>query len=402
MRILVVSTWWPYPPTNGSRLRAFHLVQALARRHAITLLAFGPEGGAAEGDRAEPAGVRSVRVPRSGAGRRSLVGLLNPVPRHFLEIDSDVMRAHVRREAQGQDCVLALQIEAARYAAEVSEVPRIFDEVELTVYRERVERGGPIPVRARHGLTWLKHRSFARRLINRFDAATCVSDLERAGVAAIGVDPTRLHVVPNGVSIVPGPHGRRVETQLVYPGSVRFSANLDAVRVLVREILPAVRAERPDVTLLVTGDTTGVDLSGLQAPGVTFTGEVHDIERVVATSAVCVVPLRIGGGTRLKVLQAMAVGTPVVSTPKGVEGLALEPGRDVEIADSPEALSRRVVHLLADPQRAAALTTQAMATVRARYTWDTAADAIERAIAAGVSHHRVREGSVSRRVNSGI
>ena len=165
-------------------------------------------------------------------------------------------------------------------------------------------------------------------------------------------------------------------SQLVYPGSVTFSANLDAVRHFVREVLPLVRRVRSDVTFVVTGSTEGVEIADLAAcEGVTFTGHLPDVGALVMESAACVVPLRIGGGTRLKVLQAMALGTPVVSTEKGIEGLDVEPERHVLVADGRESFAAQVLRVLSEPVLAEALSTNGHRLVRKRYGWDAIGDA---------------------------
>ena len=159
-----------------------------------------------------------------------------------------------------------------------------------------------------------------------------------------------MSIVPNGVDVTraslaaPAP----ADSRLIYPGSITYDANLDAVTFFASEILPLIRRARPHVELWVTGSTAGVETSALAGAGVRFTGLLPDVDAAVRDSTVCVVPLRIGGGTRMKVLQAMALGTPVVATPKGVEGLDVMPGRHVLVADSPAHFAEQTLRLLQD------------------------------------------------------
>src|SRR5262249_51624534 len=136
--------------------------------------------------------------------------------------------------------------------------------------------------------------------------------------------------------------------RMIYSGSVTYFANLDAVRYFAQDIFPLIRRARP-ASFVITGSTGDIDVSDLLLDGtVTFTGRVPDAAHLVAHSSVVVVPLRIGGGTRLKILEAMAVGTPVVTTRKGAEGLDVEHGENILIADSPDAFAKAVLRVLDD------------------------------------------------------
>src|SRR5262249_42734291 len=153
--------------------------------------------------------------------------------------------------------------------------------------------------------------------------------------------------------------------------SITYSANLDAVRFFTSEIFPTIRRSRPDVSFIVTGSTGQVDTSALTLGGqVTFTGRVPDVGRLVGESSVCVVPLRAGGGTRLKILEAMAIGTPVVTTTKGAEGLAVNDDEHLLIADSPHEFAACVLRLMDDAALRERLATNGRRLIEARYTWD--------------------------------
>jgi glycosyltransferase involved in cell wall biosynthesis len=159
------------------------------------------------------------------------------------------------------------------------------------------------------------------------------------------------------------------------------------VRYFVRDVLPTVRRTRPDARLVVTGSTDGADLDGLSArDGVEFTGRLPEVDAVVAGSEVCVVPLRIGGGTRLKVLKAMALGTPVVSTARGIEGLEVQDGRHLLVGADAAEFASRVVALLEEPARGATLAAEARRLVSDVYDWERV----------GALWEQVIEGAVAR------
>lgn len=375
MKLLVVSSWFPYPPDNGSKLRAYHLLTALARRHAVTLLSFAEPGE----ERRTPElkalceTVCTVRSnPYKPLGRLSHRHLFSSTPRSYAQNHSLAMQALVDREAPAHGAAVALQIGAALYLARHDRMPRVLEEIEAGSMRDQY-CGQPISVaRARHGLTWWKFARFVRQLVGAFDRTTVVSDLERQHLADIGCDMTRVRVVPNGVerSDLLRPN-RPVAGRLVYPGSITYSANLDAVQHFLSETFPRIQAARPDVSFRVTGAIGDVDVRRLSAdPAVTFTGRLDDVKTLITQCAVCVVPLRKGGGTRLKILESMALGTPVVSTTKGAEGLSVVPERDVLLADSPDAFAAQVLRILNNPLLRARLSASGRNLVGQSYTWD--------------------------------
>jgi glycosyltransferase involved in cell wall biosynthesis len=394
MRLLVVSTWSPWPPDNGSRVRAYQLLRRLARRHILTLLAFGEPGSPEDRDalRAFCGHVEIVPPARLSGGRLRTRGLLSPVPRYFLQTDSAQMRSVVAAHVKRHDAALALQVDAARYLSGCPGVPRVFEEVEVGAYRDApLTETSPLR-RVRRRLTWSKYRRFVRGLVDECDRSTVVSDAERGHLLAIGCDPDRVAVVPNGADAAEVlPPRSPAAGRVIYPGPVAYPANLDAVRYFVREVFPLVRRARPDATFVVTGSTDGADLGDLVAiDGVSFTGRVPQVESMLSESAACVVPLRVGGGTRLKVLQSMALGTPVISTRKGIEGLEVEAGREVLVANDSQAFAASVLRVLNETALANALSIAGHRLVRDRYSWDAIDGALERVIQRAVADYASR------------
>jgi polysaccharide biosynthesis protein PslH len=160
------------------------------------------------------------------------------------------------------------------------------------------------------------------------------------------------------------------------------------VRYFAGEVLPLVRSEEPDVAFWITGSTEGVDVAGLgRVDGVTFTGRLPDVTQTVAQSLACVVPLRHGGGTRLKVLEAMALGTPVISTSKGIEGLDVEPGVHVLVANEPNDFANQTLRVMRDPALASRLTLAARRRVEDQYGWNAIGEALDAVLADAVSVH---------------
>jgi glycosyltransferase involved in cell wall biosynthesis len=221
-------------------------------------------------------------------------------------------------------------------------------------------------------LTFRKARRYEQRLFSRFSLCLVTSTRDQREVEALLGRRNGVAVVRNGVDLAGGAPVRapHMEKTLIYPGPIAYSANLDAVQYFIDEILPVLSSRIPDVRLIVTGSTDGVRLDRLTNAHVEFTGQLDDVRSLVAGSASCVVPLRIGGGTRLKILEAMALGTPVVSTSKGAEGLDVVDEEHLLIADSASAFADQIVRVLSDPPLAMRLTRNARALVEARYGWE--------------------------------
>jgi glycosyltransferase involved in cell wall biosynthesis len=376
MRLLVVSSWFPYPTDNGSRVRIAHLLEALARDHAITVLSFGREGADEQLAPLRRYCPTVHVVPHSPRGPLRAGGLLSTVPRYYAQTTSPEMLALIAAQAPLNDVAVGMQIRAAYHLVEARpRIPILFEEVEVGAMRP--EAVGPSTPwrRARHRLTWWKHRRFLRRLIDQVDRVTVVSAPERDHLIARGCASDRVAVVPNAGDVPGGPVEPRVRLpRLIYPGAVTFSANLDAVSYFVRDVWPRIRRARPDLEFVVTGETTGVDVSDLAAvEGVRFTGRLPEVDSHIAASLACVVPLRVGGGTRLKVLHAMALGTPVVSTSKGIEGLDLEPEQHLLLADTAEALAAQALRVAGDDALGQRLAVAARERVREAYTWERSA-----------------------------
>lgn len=385
MRLLVVSTWFPWPMDNGSRLRIAHLLEAVAKDHPITLLSFGREGGGEDVAPLRRYAEAVHVVPNTPPGRLAAAGLFSTVPRYFAQTRSPEMLALIAAEASRHDAAMAMQIRAAYHLVEARPgIPILFEEAEVGA---ALEPSGTGPARgwrrARQRLTWWKHRRFLQRLIGQVDRVTVVSAPERDHLEALGCEAERVAVVPNGVTLPAGSPVRRPRApRLIYPGAVTFSANLDAVAFFIREAWPRIRGARPDLEFVVTGETSGVDVSDLASvDGVRFTGRLPDVDGLIAESLACVVPLRVGGGTRLKVLHAMALGAPVVSTAKGVEGLAVDPERHFLLGDTAETLAAQALRLAADAALADRLAAAARERVRERYTWDRSAAILSSEIA---------------------
>jgi glycosyltransferase involved in cell wall biosynthesis len=382
MRILVLSTWFPYPTYQGSKNRAYYLIRGLARKHELALVSY-------EDVPLQPEWIEHMRsicarvdvVPRRPfdfptSGR--LRGWLSLKPSAAVAGYAPEMADCVAEVADAwqPDAVFALTYITAPYALQVNAPARIFDldNLHSVMLHEAYQQAAGPAERLRRYLAYWKFRRYEHDLIRRFDLSlvTSIRD-EQFLYATFPPARNRLVVIPNGVDL----QANRMESptfdadRLIFTGALTYEPNLDAMRFFLGEVLPLIQAEAPETRLWITGKTEGVPLHTIPPnPNLNFTGFLDDIRPALRGSAVCVVPLRRGGGTRLKILEAMANGVPVVSTTKGAEGLQLEPEQHLLIADRPDEFARQTLRLLRDPALRQALVSRAYQRVQACYDWD--------------------------------
>ncbi|MGQ9626030.1 MAG: glycosyltransferase family 4 protein [Anaerolineae bacterium] len=387
MRILFISGWFPYPPDNGSKIRAFNLIKGLSRRHEITLLSFVQEPVSREHIAKMEKYCQSVHavpyIEFEPKRLRALLGFLSSQPRSVFDTYNPQMEEIVKEADRRNsfDVILASQLRSAPYALLLEHTPRIFEEVELSVIQEQFANQRNLLHKARFGLTWWKLARFLRKLLREFDGCTVVSKHEQDNVLKVVPGYSPIAIVPNGVDMdfYTGDFGPPETDTLVFTGVLTYSANLDALDFFLDKIFPLVKVKRPKVKLRITGRTDGVPIESLNlSDGVVFTGYLDDIRPCVAQSWVCVVPLRIGGGTRLKILEAMALGTPVVSTSKGAEGLEVTHGENILIVDTPAEFADAVLRLLGDKDLRAKLAENGRRLVREKYNWEHIGQNLER------------------------
>jgi glycosyltransferase involved in cell wall biosynthesis len=218
---------------------------------------------------------------------------------------------------------------------------------------------------------------YERAMCQRFSAVIAVSDVDKRLLES-EFGATRVFAIPTGVDtryFAPAGTGDTPERGLVFTGSMDWLPNEDAMAFFAKEILHRIRAAVPDVTLTVVGRRPSRTLLRQLAgcPGVRVAGRVEDVRPFVEAGAVYVIPLRIGGGTRIKAFEAMAMGKAVVSTRIGVEGLPVRDGEHVRLADTPEEFSRAVVALLHDEAARRRLGTAARSFVEENFSWQRAA-----------------------------
>ena len=356
MNILFLSRWLPYPANNGSKLRIKGLLRGLSKHHNVTLLSF-TDHSEMNIDLSELQsmcdGVHTVPWkeydPQSW---RAKFGFFSLQPRFLIDTFSkdmaDLIRGLVAKKKI--DLVIASQLSMAAYHSYFAGIPAVFEELELGQFRSQFESSDGILQRIRHGFTWFKLRLYLSHLLDNFRVCTMASDQERQLLLEMYPrQKDKIITIPNCIQFedVQGVDVEPVANQLIYSGSFRFYANYDAMQWFVDKVFSRILERIPETQLLITGDHADLSLSSNK--NITFTGYVDDIKSVIASSTISLAPLLSGGGTRLKILEAMALGVPVVATSKGAEGLGAVSGKHLLIADSIEDFANQVTLLLMDP-----------------------------------------------------
>jgi glycosyltransferase involved in cell wall biosynthesis len=390
MRILWVKIGGLWPSTSGGRIRSLEMLSCLSQQHEVTVLT-------TEGPADDPVGL-ARRLPRcrilslpfvaprlgSPAFAAALArSWLSSSPVDLLKWRVDAIRDRVRTLiADG-----AVEICVADFLVAATNIPRS-DRVPLVLFEHNVEyiiwrRLAALETRpwrrALLEIEWRKIRRVERAACAFADLTVAVSEADRQLLQQLA--PTaRCVAIPTGVDAAYFTPGGRPEVpyRLVFTGSMDWHPNEDAILYFSEAILPLIRAQVPDVTVTVVGRTPSVRLRADAArAGIVVTGTVDDVRPYIDEAAVYIVPLRAGGGTRLKIFEALAMGKAVVSTSVGAEGLGLTPDRNACIADEPHAFARAVVALLHEPARRRALGQAGRQLVEDRYSWERVAGSFD-------------------------
>jgi len=380
MKILFLSAWFPYPPDNGSRIRVYNLIKALSRRHTVYLVSLLQDDSVREnarhlGDICEVVSLHESAwfSPR---GMKAIVGFFSPRPRSAVCTYDGRVREAVEDAIRSvaPDVVVASTLGVVEYVPHEISLPAVLDQhnCEYAVLKRAADRMSGLLRRARYAAGWKKFARWEAAICRCYDCVVMVSDEDKRMMLRAAPDLADVRVVPNGVDVehyTPDSYDPDVTT-LLYNGALTYSANLDAVRYYASEVYPILSCEMPGVRLLVTGRTTGVDLRGVDdCPGIELVGYVDDIRDVLRRAGACIVPLREGGGSRLKILEAMAAGVPVVSTSMGAEGIDAVSGEHLLIADTPDEFAHAIARVLQDQSLRRRLASAARSLVEERYSW---------------------------------
>jgi sugar transferase (PEP-CTERM/EpsH1 system associated) len=386
MNLLILTSRLPYPPYRGDKLKVYNLIKQLSARHRITLLTLYASNDEVRFVPELEKICASVNVIHLGAA----ASIANCVSNVLSGAPFQVAYFSSRPFEQKLDATLAKEkfdgvyvhlISMARYAVNAKIAPdAVIDLTDaVSLYLKRFLDAEKNPFKK----FFLKEEWFRvsqyERIVEGFGQSLVCSGVDRDHLLR-HAPHARVGVLPNGIDleyfnetadVAPEPHS------LVYTGNMSYYPNVDGALYFTREILPRIKEKVPDVRLSIVGQNPPQKLRRLAGPGISVTGFVTDIKERYLKGEVAVAPVRYGAGTLNKVLEPMALGVPVVASSFSVEGLPLENGRDVLLADRPDEFAAHVVALLASGELRRTIGGNARAIVRHLYGWDKIAATLE-------------------------
>lgn len=390
LRALVLDEEIPYPPNAGKRVRTWNLLRRLAERHSVHLLCYGSASDPAAAA-VQRAGISlSVVEPQPALTGwrlylRLLVNLFSPYPFSVTKHYSFRFQKELKTllENESWDLIQCEWTPYARFVPLATHVPVLVvtHNVESQIWTRRAHHARNVIAKVFFRTQAWKMKRFERRALRQASAVTAVTANDVDTIRNWGVGSIRL--VPNGVDLQaynPACDDEH-ENEILFLGSLDWFPNVDSLHYFVNAIFPLVRARNVEARLRIAGRKPSEALkkmfSGIE--GVDFVGEVEDVRRLLDRASVVIVPLRIGGGSRLKILEALAAGKAVVSTTIGAEGLDVVSREHLMIADSPREFAGQVDELLGSRDARLRLGSQGRKFVEERYGWDGLAERLERA-----------------------
>ncbi len=393
LNVLLLTQVLPYPPDSGPKVKTWNVIKYLAQRYRVTLVSF------VRGDQSEDirvleglcaGGVYTVPMKR-GKVRDAwymLRSLLTGQPFLMVRDDRVDMRRLVDRLAAEQhfDVAHADQLNMAQYAARVTGAVKLLDAHNALwlLYKRLWETMKPGPQKWLLGRDWRLLKKYEGRVCREFDAVLAVSEEDKAALEGAAGRPLDIRVIPIAVDTdevtvierTPGPY-------ILHIGTMYWPPNIDGVWWFLREVYPLIRQQRPDVIFDIVGSRPPANLRALNENGigVNVTGYVADPTPYLQRAALMVVPLRAGGGMRVKILNALAQGIPIVSTTLGCEGIEVTSGANILVADSPDDFACAVLRLLNDAELAALLSANGRLLVEKRYDYRHACQKLDQVYA---------------------
>lgn len=362
MRVLFLSSWFPTPPINGAKIHINNLLWYLIQRHEVTLLSFvntlSPEILDVEVRKWQKVCPRVVTIKRpQPIPLLAALGLATPLPQSVVS----TYRPEILRQIQDlcqetrPDAIVASDvgpgIGVPVYGTLVRGVPKILDGLEFDLRSVQSPRGTRLK-QLRSRLMVYKARRFIASLLRSFDACTVPSALEAERITPLAPVEKPPVVIPHGLDLdylKQDPDVVPLRNSAIFSGSLTFAPNADALTFYVSDILHHVTRLTPELRLHVVGERgTWAQPKAHYTQHIEWLGMQFDVRPFIASSWMSIVPLRQGMGTRLKIIESMALGTPVVSTSKGAEGLQVTPEFDILIADTPQQFAEQMARLSRD------------------------------------------------------
>jgi sugar transferase (PEP-CTERM/EpsH1 system associated) len=384
MRILFIA---PYIPSH-IRVRPYNFLHVLAQRgHDITLVVLQPPGEPDESLNQLREWCKAVHViplSRNQILKNGVLGVFSSLPLQAAYSRSPEFNRFIADLLAREqfDVAHVEHLRGAVLAEALGDLPVLFDSVDsIALLFEKVLKSAPTPKsRLMAMLDLARTRRFEGELTKRFPAVIVTSAADRQALIELGSAAERITVVPNGVDLdyFQPMNVERDPLRLVFTGKMSYHANVAAAQDLVEKIMPLVWQQQPNAHLQIVGKDPSpvIRLLG-EHPNITVTGFVPDMRPYLAEAAVAVSTVRYGVGIQNKVLEAMAMATPVVCSPQACSALSTQQGRDLLAGETPEAIAQHILDLLSQPEKRAALGAAGRQYVEQHQTWQGAAQLLE-------------------------
>jgi glycosyltransferase involved in cell wall biosynthesis len=393
MKHLLICPNFPYPPDSGASIRTFNLLKRLAQRHEIDLIAVNE--GTVQGDHIDELKKYCTNVYLASLDKNLKIlqwarvtgRLLKGEPFHTKYVASRELEKLIWKATRDQsyDIVQFEHSHMARHFKFVHPQQRaksvlmMHNVASIQFYRmSGAERR--VSNKIKYFLTWFPMLRWEPKIASKFHKIIVASEVDRIILKVLqpGLD---ISVVPNGIDsrmCQPCINGGQREKNILIVGSMDYAPNVDAVMYFYREIFPVIREKMPECTLTIVGRKIPDDIQRLKADAkVMVEANVKEVGPYYRKAIVSAVALRSGGGTRLKILESMAFGIPVVSTSIGCEGLEIKNGQDILIADTPAEFANRVLEVIRSPVLWDKISRNARKVVEEKYDWDQIAETLE-------------------------
>ena len=389
MKVLLLTQVLPYPPDSGPKIKTWNVLKYLAQHHEVTLVSF------VRGDQSADAiqlknycrAVHTVPINRGAwsDGRYMIQSLVTRQPFLMVRDDRIAMRKVIQKvTAQTQfDIVHVDQLNMAQYAGRVTGAGKILDAHNALwlLYKRLWETMAPGPKKWLLGRDWRLLKQYEGEICRSFGGLLTVSREDKVALQEAAGKPLEATVIPIAIDTDEVVKVRRCAEadHILHIGTMFWPPNIDGILWFLREIFPLIQAKRPQTTLDLVGAKPPPEIMAYSSngAGINVTGYVADPTPFYEATGVMVVPLRAGGGMRVKILNALAQGLPIVSTTLGCEGIAVEPGRHLLVADTPEAFAQATLDLLEDKRLASELGDNGRHLIQSTYDYRAACRPLE-------------------------
>jgi sugar transferase (PEP-CTERM/EpsH1 system associated) len=387
MNILFLAQRVPYPPNKGDKLRSFNEIKFLSQRHKISLVCLADNEKELQYESELKQYCHSVDIvflPSYRSKIRSLLYMFSNVPLTLPYFYSKELQSIIHRKLQENtyDLIFAYCSSMAQYVEHVQHIPKVIDFVDVDS-----EKWAQYAFHAKFPYMYIYRRESKRlrkyeALIARtFQYCFFVSEKEVEDFQKLGYPCSTITPISNGVDTDMFQPSRELynPNSLVFTGAMDYFANVEAMLYFSREILPLIQKAIPDVKLYIVGSNPSTEIRrlGENHQNIFVTGYVDQVQPYVQKSAVFVAPMRIARGLQNKILEAMAMGVPVVTTSLGFEGITAVPGKDIFVEDQPDHFAKQVIRLMTDPELRKTVSSNARRVIEENYNWEKNLEKLE-------------------------